>query len=464
MSLTVTRFPPSPTGWLHIGGARTALFNWLLARNVGGKFILRIEDTDKARSTPEMTKAIVDSMAWLGLDWDEGPYFQSGRADLHNQYVDRLLEAGHAYFCECTPKEVEAMREEARAKGQKPKYNGKCREKNLGPGPGRVVRFKTPGSGSTAFQDMVKGEISIENAQMDDLVLRRPDGSVTYNLAVVVDDVEMGVTHILRGDDHVNNTPRQILLYKALGAPTPAFGHVPMILGPDKKKLSKRHGALSVMEYEKQGFLPQAMVNYLVRLGWGHGDQEIFSQKELVELFSVKGLSTSAACFDLEKLLWVNSQYIKDEAPETLTKPLARFLGEMGHDGLDEKYLRALIPLLQPRAETLIEMAQAAEFFVVADEKLVYDQKAAKKFLTPETTKHLAEVKGLLAGLEPLTQEKMEQALKDYLEETGIKFKLLAQPLRVCITGKTASPGLFETMEVLGKDRVAARMGRALTL
>ncbi|MDY7001172.1 MAG: glutamate--tRNA ligase [Thermodesulfobacteriota bacterium] len=463
MSAIVTRFPPSPTGWLHIGGARTALFNWLLARNAGGKFTLRIEDTDRARSTPEMTKAIVDSMAWLGLDWDEGPYFQSERGDLHNQYVDRLLESGHAYFCECTPEEVEAMREQARSKGLKPKYNGKCRERNLGPGPNRVVRFKTPETGSTAFQDMVKGEISIENAQMDDLVLRRPDGSVTYNMAVVVDDVEMGVTHILRGDDHVNNTPRQILLYKALGAPTPAFGHVPMILGPDKKKLSKRHGALSVMEYEKQGFLPQAVVNYLVRLGWGHGDREIFSQNELIELFSINGLSTSAACFDLEKLLWVNSQYIKEQTPETLTKPLARFLGEMGHGGLNEKYLQALIPLLQPRAKTLVEMAQAAEFFVVADEKLGYENKAVKKFLTPETIKHLAEVKDLLAGLKPFSQEEMERAIKDYLDQTGIKFKLLAQPLRVCITGKTASPGLFETMEVLGKDRVIKRMERALT-
>ncbi len=425
---------------------------------------MRIEDTDKARSTPEMTRAIVDSMAWLGLDWDEGPYLQSERTDIHNAYVDRLLEAGHAYFCACTPDEVEAMREEARAKGQKPKYNGKCREKNLGPGPGRVVRFKTPETGSTAFQDLVKGEISIENAEMDDLVLRRPDGSVTYNLAVVVDDVEMGVTHILRGDDHINNTPRQILLYQALGAATPAFGHVPMILGPDRKKLSKRHGALSVMEYEKLGFLPQAMVNYLVRLGWGHGDREIFSQKELIELFSVKGLNASAACFDLEKLLWVNSRYIKEEDPEALAKPLARFLGEMGHGGLDEKYLQTFIPLLQPRARTLVEMAKAAEFFVVADEKLDYENKAVEKFLTPEILGRLAEVKELLAGLRPFTQEKMEQALGDYLDQAGIKFKLLAQPLRVCLTGKTASPGLFETMEVLGKERVVKRMERALTL
>jgi glutamyl-tRNA synthetase len=464
MSHVVTRFAPSPTGYLHIGGARTALFSWLLARNAGGKFILRVEDTDLERSTQEATQAILDAMHWLGLDADEGPFFQSQRFELYNGYIDRMLETGHAYWCECTPEEVEAMREAARARGAKPKYAGRCRERGLGPGPGRVVRLKAPLDGSTVFDDLVKGPIAFENAELDDMVLRRADGSPTYNLAVVVDDATMGVTHVLRGDDHVNNTPRQILLYNALGFALPRFGHVPMILGPDKKKLSKRHGAVSVMVYKDLGFLPEALVNYLARLGWSHGDQEIFSRDELVRLFSADHLGASASVFDQEKLLWVNSHYIKEAPVDRLAGLLAEAFAAKGRTGLDPAYLAGIVPLYQPRARTLAEMAEMAEFFVVADGELAYDEAAVQKFLTDETKGHLRAVLERVAALPGFGQAALEASIQAYLEETGIKFKLLAQPLRVALTGKTASPGLYETMEVLGRDRVAARIERALAL
>ncbi len=467
MTKIVTRFAPSPTGHLHIGGARTAIFNWLLARGSGGAFHLRIEDTDQARSTEENTRGILDSMAWLGLDHDGEPVYQSRRFDLYNEYIDRLLASGHAYFCSCTPDEVEAMREEARVRGQKPKYSGRCREKGLRPGPGRpdmVVRLKAPLSGSTVVHDMVKGDVAFDNAELDDMVLRRTDGSPTYNMAVVVDDAVMGVTHIIRGDDHLNNTPRQILIYRALGLPLPVFGHVPMILGPDKKKLSKRHGATSVMEYEREGFLPQAMLNGLVRLGWSHGDQEIFSREELLRVFSTDSLGSSAAVFDRDKLLWLNAHYIKETPDPELAAMLGDFLGRMGRPGAEAAYLEKIVPLLKPRAQTLVEMAEKAMFFVVPDSELGHDHKAVEKFLTSEAKGHLAALWELFRVLDPFDQPSLERATQGYLDATGVKFKLLAQPIRVAITGSTASPGLFETMEVLGRDRVLSRMERALAL
>jgi len=464
MSTIVTRFAPSPTGYLHIGGARTAIFNWLLARHHGGRFILRIEDTDLVRSNADMTQSILDAMAWLGLDHDGEITYQSQRFDIYNQYIDKLLETGHAYWCSCTPEEVEAMREEARAHGRKPKYSGRCRERGLGPGPGRVVRLKAPVTGATVVDDMVKGSVCFDNAELDDMVLRRPDGSPTYNMAVVVDDATMGVTHIIRGDDHLNNTPRQILIYNALGLPLPRFGHVPMILGPDKKKLSKRHGATAVMEYESEGLLPEAMLNGLVRLGWAHGDQEIFSREELVALFSADNLGSSAAVFDKAKLLWLNAHYIKESPVSRLSVLLNGFLESRGYPSQNLEYLAGVVPLLQPRAQTLVEMADKAECFVVADEALVYDTKAVEKFLTAETKEHLAAVTALLEALPTFDQPSMETAVQGYLDTTGIKFKLLAQPLRVAITGATASPGLFETMAVMGRRRVLTRLGRALAL
>ncbi|WP_300160750.1 glutamate--tRNA ligase [Solidesulfovibrio sp.] len=464
MNTIVTRFAPSPTGYLHIGGARTAIFNWLLARHHGGKFLLRIEDTDLVRSNADMTRSILDAMEWLGLSHDGEITYQSQRFDLYNEYIDKLLGTGHAYWCSCSPEEVEAMREEARAKGLKPKYSGRCREAGLGPGPARVVRLKAPVTGATVVDDMVKGSVSIDNAELDDMVLRRADGSPTYNLAVVVDDATMGVTHIIRGDDHLNNTPRQMLIYKALGFPLPRFGHVPMILGPDKKKLSKRHGATAVMEYETEGFLPEAMLNGLVRLGWACGDQEIFSREELVELFSTENLGSSAAVFDKAKLLWLNAHYIKESPAARLAVLVNAFLERKGLPSQDLEYLARVVPLLQPRAQTLAEMAEKAECFVVRTDDLVYDMAAVKKLFTNEVRGHLAAVRTLLEGIEPFDQAGLEQAVHAYMEERAIKFKLLAQPIRVAITGGTASPGLFETMEVMGKRRVLSRIDRALAL
>ena len=464
MTQIVTRFPPSPTGYLHIGGARTALFNYLYARQNGGKFILRIEDTDQARSTQEMTDAIIDAMHWLGLDFDEGPFFQSERGDLYNSYVDKLLETGHAYYCSCTPEEVDAMREEARAKGLKPKYNGKCREMGLGPGPGRVVRFKTPLTGKVVFDDIIKGPIAWDVQEMDDFIIRRADGSAIYQMAVVVDDALMGVTHVIRGDDHQNNTPKQILIYEALGFPLPKFGHVPMILGPDKKKMSKRHGATSVMMYKDLGYLPEAMLSYLVRLGWSHGDDELFTMDELLEKFSLGGLGKSASVFDMEKLNWTNSHFIKNaDVPR-----LAGLLDELIRQDTDfdpaADYLEAIVPLYQTRAKTLKEMAAQATFFLHDAGTLPYDQAAVTKFLTPETREHLKVLAVRMEALPAFDKDSLESVTAAYLEETGLKFKALAQPIRVAITGSTMSPGLFETMEVLGRERTLERFRKALTL
>lgn len=461
MTKVITRFAPSPTGYLHIGGARTALFNWLLARKNGGEFILRIEDTDLERSREEMTQAILDAMDWLGLDYDQGPYFQSQRLDLYREYIQKLVDTGQAYYCQCTPEEVDAMREEARAKGLKPKYNGRCREKNLGPGPGRVIRLKAPLTGQTAFHDLVKGSIAVNNEELDDFVLQRADGTPTYNLAVVVDDATMGVTHVLRGDDHINNTPKQILIYRALELNVPLFGHVPMILGPDKKKLSKRHGATSVIKYKEMGFLPEAMINYLVRLGWAYGDEEIFSREELIEKFSLENLSKSASVFDMDKLLWLNSHYIKEGDPRRLARLLSEHIRD-SHSDLDLTYLEKIVPLLQPRAKTIVEMADQAEFFLVADDQLQYDAKAVQKFLSAEARNHLQEIIRRLEQAETFERQELENILAKYLEDANIKFKVIAQPIRVAITGRTASPGLFETMEVLGKERTIRRMKRAL--
>ena len=306
MKEVVTRFAPSPTGHLHIGGGRTAIFNWLLARHFNGKFYLRIEDTDLLRSKKEYTDSILASMKWLGLDWDDEPVYQTGRTELYNKYVDKLLETGHAYWCDCSAEKVEEMREEARKIGAKPKYNGYCRNRNLGPGEGRCVRLKIPDTGKVIFDDLVKGRIATDVNELDDMVIRRSDGMPTYNMAVVVDDHEMGITHVIRGDDHISNTPKQILIYEALGLPVPVFGHVPMILGPDKKKLSKRHGARAVIEYEHDGMLPAALVNYLARLGWSHGDQEIFTKNELINFFDGRNLNPSSAAFDPSKLEWLD--------------------------------------------------------------------------------------------------------------------------------------------------------------
>jgi len=465
MTKIVSRFAPSPTGYLHIGGARTALFSWLLARSMGGEFRLRIEDTDRERSMQEATDAIIDSMKWLGLEHDGEIVFQSTRADRHNEVIDQLIENGHAYYCECSKEDVDAMREKAMKEGRKPKYDGTCRAKGL---TGGVVRLRAPQDGSTGFIDMVKGPITVENAEMDDMILRRSDGTPTYNLAVVVDDHDMGVNTVLRGDDHVNNTPRQILIYRAMGWDVPQFGHVPMILGPDKKKLSKRHGALSVMEYEKMGYLPEAVCNYLARLGWSHGDQELFTMEEMVKLFSSDNLGKSPSVFDLTKFEWVNGQYLQKADPEALADMLMNFLGrEVGEEEAaktDRATFVKAAPLLQQRAKSVVDMLEQSRPFIWGAADLPYDEKAVKKFLTEETKPYLEEIAERIEALEEFTEKSLEDLHRQFLEDKDIKFKVIAQPIRVAIVGKTQSPGLFETMMVLGKEETLARINRAVQL
>jgi glutamyl-tRNA synthetase len=455
-----TRFAPSPTGFLHIGGARTALFNWLYTRRHGGTFVLRIEDTDQTRSTEASTRAILDAMIWLGLDWDEGPYFQAERVELHREMVRKLVGEGKAYYCTCTPEELEAKRKKALAEGRKPKYDGTCRDRGLASSPGAVVRFRGPEVGQTVMHDLIKGDIAFNNEELDDLIIERTDGYPTYNFAVVVDDAEMGITHVIRGDDHVNNTPKQIQMYEALGCQVPLFGHVPMILGADKARLSKRHGATSVMAYQEMGYLPEALVNYLVRLGWSHGDQEIFSLEELVAAFSLESVGKSAAVFNPEKLLWLNQHYIMACPEERLVELMLPFWRERGFAVGERPFITKVTADLRTRAKTLMEMAEASAFYFV--EQVVYDPEAAAKFLTPEYAGHLEVVAKRVPDLADYTKEGLEGFLRALAEERGTKLKWIAQALRVALTGKTVSPGIDEVMVTLGKERVIRRIREAL--
>lgn len=461
MDAVITRFAPSPTGYLHIGGARTALFNWLFARHHGGRFILRIEDTDQVRSTEESIHAILSAMEWLELGWDEGPYYQTKRLDIYRDYLGRLLASGRAYYCDCTPEELEDRRKAAMAAGRKPKYDGRCRHRGLGPGPNRVVRFLAPDSGTTVLNDLIKGPIFFENAELDDLVLQRSDGLPTYNFAVVIDDVSMNITHVIRGDDHVNNTPRQILIYQALGAPLPQFGHVPMILGEDRTRLSKRHGATSVMAYKEMGYLPEALVNYLARLGWSHGDQEIFTREELVGCFGLENVGKSAGVFNTEKLLWLNAHYVKEKPAQDLTFLLEPFLSTVGYPSKPSDYLAQAIRTLQPRVRTLPEMAAAMKFYMI--DKVEYDPAAAGKFLTPSMKEPFERLRAALGALDRFSEESLENAFREVIVEgLGLKLGKVAQPVRVALTGGTISPGLFEIIEVLGKETVLQRLEQAL--
>lgn len=455
-----TRFAPSPTGYLHVGGARTALFNWLYARHNGGEFILRIEDTDQERSTDKSTRAILDAMAWMGLNCDEGPYFQAERVDLHRQMVQKLLDEGKAYVCTCTSEDLENKRKAAMAAGKKPKYDGTCRDKGLKKSPGSVVRFRGAETGVTIVEDLIKGNISFNNEELDDLIIERGDGYPTYNFAVVVDDAMMNLTHVIRGDDHVNNTPRQILIYQALGFEVPKFAHVPMILGSDKTRLSKRHGATSVMAYKDMGYLPEALVNYLVRLGWSHGDQEIFSMQELIDYFGLDTVGKSPAVFNPEKLLWLNAHYIKEAKPERLVEEM-KTLWPAGTNTDDAVFTQKVIADLQPRAKTLVELGQAADFYFA--DQVQYDDQAAQKFLTGDVAGHLKALAEGLPSISSYNKEGIEEFLKNFIEKTGIKFKVLAQPLRVALTGKTVSPGIDEVMATLGKDRVIKRIQVAVS-
>jgi len=461
MSVLRVRFAPSPTGYLHIGGARTALFNYLLARKEGGTFVLRIEDTDVERSTHESVDAILQAMTWLGLDYDEGPYYQSQRFDIYRQKVRQLLDSGQAYRCYCSAEELEAKRERAMQEGGKPRYDGTCRDCSDEPdGRPFVVRFKSPMEGRTSFVDRIKGEISFDNTELDDLIIQRSDGTPTYNFVVVIDDAEMAISLIIRGDDHINNTPRQIPIYRALGYPVPEFAHVPMILGADKKRLSKRHGATSVMAYREMGYLPEAMVNYLVRLGWSHGDEEIFSMDELIEKFSLDNVGRSAGVFNPDKLLWLNEHYIKTGDPQRLGALLAGFLAGEGVDVSAGPPLEAVVKSLQDRAKTLLEMRDGALFYY--REPADYDPVAVEKFLTADKRDILEKLVGALAGLDDFGVDSIEAAFKQVLEQTGLKLGKVGPTVRVALTGGTVSPGIFDVIAVLGRERVIDRLEKAI--
>lgn len=460
MEQIITRFPPSPTGYLHVGGARTAIFNWLYARHMNGRFVLRIEDTDIQRSTQASVDAIFDALQWLDIDWDEGPYFQTQRYDIYNEYLKKLIDSGHAYYCTCSPEQIDVMRQQAMASGDKPRYDGTCREKGLKKTGNTVIRFKAPLTGTTVVEDVIKGNIVFQNDELDDFVICRSDGIPTYNFVVVVDDITMSINTIIRGDDHVMNTPKQLLLYRALQAPLPTFGHVPMVLGSDRSRLSKRHGAMSVTAYRDMGFLPDALVNYLVRLGWSHGDQEFFTRDELIRVFDLKNIGRSAGIFDPDKLLALNAEHIKATSAANLVAPLTPFLKDCGIEIKVDDYSHNVIETLAPRSKTLEEMAQAALFFYLDD--IAYEEKAARKFLNPAALAPLKLLTEKLEALANYTQENLEDVFKKVMDQTDLKLGKIAQPVRVALTGKTASPGIFEIIVILGPERVIPRLAKAI--
>lgn len=459
------RFAPSPTGHLHIGGARTALFNWLYARHNKGTFILRIEDTDRTRSTEEYIHSIIEGIKWLNLNWDEGPYRQTDRFDVYRSYAGKLLNEEKAYYCYCSPEELEQRRQEALAQGKSLKYDGRCRNlKEPIPGRKPAVRFKMPQEGETVVNDLIKGRIVFENTQLDDFIIMRSDGTPTYNFTVVVDDVDMNITHVIRGDDHLNNTPKQIHIYRALGYEVPFFAHLPMILGADKTRLSKRHGATSVIAYKEMGYLPEALVNYLVRLGWSHGDQEVFTPDELIKYFSFEDIGKSAAIFNPEKLLWLNSQYIINSMPENLVELVMPFLvkGKIITEGqiLDKEWLSKAIVTLKERSKTIIELANSLRYYIVED--IEYDLKAKEKFLNENSLASLVEVKEALKTLDNFIAPEIERVFMSIVEKQKTKLGKIAQPVRVAITGRTESPGIFEVLEIVGKEKTLRRLERAI--
>ena len=458
-----TRFAPSPTGYLHIGGARTALYCWLESRHRGGEFILRIEDTDRERSTEEAVQAILDGMHWLGLDADEGPYYQTLRMDRYRQAADDLLRAGKAYYAYESKEEIEAMRNAAMAKNEKPRYNGFHRERNepLRDDPNRVIRFKNPLSGSVVFDDKVKGRVEWSNEELDDLVLMRSDGFPTYNFAVVVDDIDMKIGQVIRGDDHVNNTPRQINIYHAMGAAVPEFAHLPMILGPDGQKLSKRHGAVGVMQYRDDGFLPHALLNYLVRLGWSHGDQEIFSREQMIELFDINDVNKSAARFDTAKLEWINQHYLKTDDPLEIAPHFEWHLRAAGIDPATGPDPVDVIVALRDRAKTLKEMADKARVWYAPLEH--YDNAAVAKHLKTATARPALEaVHAKLAAVPMWTVENIHAAIEAAAESIGEGMGKIAQPLRVALTGTQVSPSIDHTTFLAGRDEALRRIEAAL--
>ncbi len=457
-----TRFAPSPTGYLHIGGVRTALFCWLYARKYNGQYILRIEDTDRERSTQAATDAIIDGLAWLGLDADEGPFFQSQRFDRYREVAQQLLEAGHAYHCYCTKEELEAIREQQQKNGEKPRYNRCCRElttpkhKNVKP----VLRFKTPVDGEVIIDDLVHGRIKVSNQELDDFIILRSDNTPTYNFTVVVDDADMEITHVIRGDDHINNTPKQIHIFNALGVNIPKFAHLPMINGQDGRKLSKRHGAVSVLEYEQEGYLPEALLNYLARLGWSHGDQELFTIEEMIEYFDITNVNKSSASFDVDKLQWTNQHHLKKADSSRLAKLIAKRLSNQNINIDTNVNLNNVVDVYREKVKTLKELADSISYLFM--DKVVYDPQSADKFLNAESVTTLESAREKLLSHEQWQVEPLGQMIKSLVKQTGLKFPLVAQPLRVALTGSTNSPSIDQTLWLVGKDKSLQRLSDAI--
>jgi len=457
-----TRFAPSPTGFLHIGGARTALYSWLFARQQKGTFILRIEDTDLGRSTDESIQTILDSMQWLGLDYDEGPFYQSKRFERYEEVIAQLLDSGDAYRCYCSKERLEQLRMEQSENKQKPRYDGRCRENAERIGEqAHVIRFKNPQDGEVVIQDVLHGDITIKNSELDDLIIARTDGVPTYNLTVVVDDMDMKITHVIRGDDHINNSPRQFNILKALDATPPIYAHVPMILGEDGKRLSKRHGAVSVMQYRDEGYLPQALLNYLVRLGWSHGDQEIFSMDELIKLFDLKNVHTSAAAFDPEKLSWMNQQYLMHEDSSFVAKQLDWHMNHLGITLDSGPDLNSVVLAQRERSKTLHEMAEKSRYFY--EDVTEIDEKLLTKHFKDNITPALISFKNQLNDLSTWESQAIHEVLLETAESFNLKLGKLAQPVRIAITGGTVSPPLDQTLTLLGKTRSIERLSNTLS-
>ncbi len=457
-----TRFAPSPTGFLHVGGARTALYSWLYAQHNNGEFVLRIEDTDIERSTQEAIDAIMEGMEWLGLKWDEGPYFQTKRFDRYKELIQKLVDEGHAYRCYCTTEELDSMREEQMAKGENARYTGIWRNRTDYPvDQAYVIRFKNPQEGTVVFDDQIRGRIEFANTELDDLIILRSDGSPTYNFCVVVDDWDMGISHVVRGEDHINNTPRQINILKALGAPVPDYAHVAMILGDDGAKLSKRHGAVGVMQYRDDGYLPEALLNYLVRLGWSHGDQEIFSEQEMIDLFSLDAVSKAPSAFNTEKLIWLNQHYIKTLDPEYVAKQLEWHMADQKIDTSNGPTLPEIVTALSERAKTLKDLAASSRYFF--EDYQEFDANAAKKHLRPVAKRPLELVLQKLQALEDWTHEEtLQQIIQGTADELEVGMGKVGMPLRVAITGAGQSPSLDITLKLIGKEQSVHRIGKAL--
>lgn len=455
-----TRFAPSPTGFLHIGGARTALFAWLYARHHQGQFILRIEDTDRERSTEASIRAILDGMAWLNLDYDEGPFYQTQRMDRYREVIQQLITENKAYYCTCSKERLEQLRTDQMSRKEKPRYDGCCRDKNIKAQSDCVVRFKNPLTGKVAFDDLIRGKISFNNAELDDFVILRSDQTPTYNFCVVVDDLDMKITDVIRGDDHINNTPRQINLFAAFNATTPRFAHVPMILGSDGKRLSKRHGAVSVLQFKEEGYLPQALTNYLARLGWSHGDQEIFSTEELINLFSLKQVNNSPAAFNMEKLIWLNQHYLKTLDPAHIAPLLAEQFKSLGVDIAQGPALADVVKIQAEKVKTLREMAEHSCYFYEDD--FEYDMTSVNKFLLNDGLDVLKSFKSYLQDIKQWSKETIHEAIASFTQTKQLNMGKVAQPLRIAVTGSTVSPSIDVTLFLVGKEKTLSRIEKAI--